>query len=242
MDLIIKNQKDLIIKKITLEDSISSILIDGRIVDLTSPIGDLSAEITTSLEKLKNYNFLRLPDDLSLKGSPKINLKVKGDLLKYQNLNLPFKIQAENIAVNQFDIASPIIEGTFKQMKLDISSLSLKLYEGELTAKASVDLADMKNPGFNLNTLLSEVDIAEFAARTNVVLIGTTGTAAKQQLTQPRLGRQVQRCHPKMIRAVRSGPRGEKHSNVLRVGLLGGAMQRRIVDVTLTGCTRTSSQ
>ncbi len=175
IDLILKNLKDIIIKKFTLNDSATSLIIDGRITDISQPNGDLSASITTDLEKLKTYSFLSLPDTLKLIGKPRLDLKVSGNLLKYQSLDLPFKLISPSITLNQFNLDSLTIEGKFKEMKLDISALNIKLYEGQLSAKAFIDLADMKNFIFNSTAQIQDVNLELFSSGTKLIPKGLEG-------------------------------------------------------------------
>ncbi len=174
-ELILKNQKDIIIKKLTIADGITSVIVNGMILNISRPKANLTARISTNLGKLSSYPFLNLPRALTLSGKPALDLKVSGQLLNYQALNLPFKLHTPSLSINQLNLEKLNIEGLFKQMKLDISSLSAKLYEGELTATAWLDLNNTQKPSFNLNTYLSDVNLAAFAKGTRLIPIGLQG-------------------------------------------------------------------
>ncbi len=175
IDMILKKQKDIIVKKLTLRDAITSLIVDGRINDISHPKGDLAVKLTADLKKLSSYKFLGLPGTLILSGNPALDLKVSGDLLKLQALNLPFKLHSPSLSINQFNLDKLDIEGQFKQMKLDISSLTMKLYEGELTAKVLLNLAEARKPAFNFNAYLSDVDLGAVASGTKLIPEGFQG-------------------------------------------------------------------
>ncbi len=175
IDLIFKNQKDIIVKKFTIADGITSLFADGMIKDINHPKGDLSAKLTTDLKKLNSYEFMKLPGTLRLSGKPALDLKVSGDLLKFRTLDLPFKLHASSLSINQLNLDKLDIEGQFKQMKLDVSALTMKLYEGELTANGLLNLTNMQNPAFNFNAYLSDVDLDAFASGTNLIPKGFQG-------------------------------------------------------------------
>ncbi|MCG2710842.1 MAG: hypothetical protein L6416_00675 [Candidatus Omnitrophica bacterium] len=182
IDLILKNQKDIIIKKITLADGIISLIAEGRITDISHPNGDLTVNLSTDLNKLSSYKFLNLPGTLTLSGKPALDLKVSGNLLDFQSLNLPFKLDCPTFGINQFNFDKLDIKGQFKQMKLGISTLSMKLYEGELSAKASLDLADEQKPAFNFNAYLSNVDLGAVAAGTKIIPNGFQGKLSTEMI------------------------------------------------------------
>lgn len=182
IDLILKNRKDIIVKKLTLSDSIISLIVDGSITDINHPKGNLAGNLSADINKLNSYGFLNLPGTLTLSGKPSLDIKVSGDLLKFQDLNLPFKLHSPTLGINQFNLDELDIEGQFKQMKLDVSTLTMKLYEGQLSAKAKLDLADMQKPVFNFNANLSNVDLGAVAKGTKLIPEGFQGRFSTEML------------------------------------------------------------
>ncbi len=180
VDMIFKDLKNIIIKKLTLDDATTSLIVDGRITDIREPFAKLAFILNTDLEKLKAYGFLAIPENLELAGKPIFDLNLSGKLLKYQSLDLAFKLSSPDTSINQFKLDTFDLKGQFKQMKLDISELNIGLYKGELSAKAYLDLADMKNLIFNSSFKIEDIDMEDFSLKTKILPDGFQGLLSTQ--------------------------------------------------------------
>ncbi len=169
-DLSIRNMSNIVLRKAILNDMNTQLTVNGNIENIfLNPKAELSGQIKTDLEKLKNYSMLKLPAESALSGKPIIDFKLNGLLKKPNTLDINFNINTAAIRYNQFEIDDLKAKGTFKNNQLNIASLLAELYSGQLEASANADLNKMQNPIFELNANLEGFDMQSFALGTKLI-------------------------------------------------------------------------
>ncbi|MBU4305496.1 MAG: AsmA family protein [Candidatus Omnitrophica bacterium] len=176
----VKGLKDIIIKNLAINDSAAFLNISGNIYNIYSPALELSGSFDCPLENLKNYKAIPLPETIILKGAPHITFKISGSPAALDAMKINVEASADDLSINRFSLQQIGLKGFFKEMQLNISSLSAKLYAGELSAAGIIDLKNMAKPVFNLNASINSVDVQTFLKNTQIAPINLTGSFSSQ--------------------------------------------------------------
>ncbi|MCP4650169.1 MAG: hypothetical protein GY853_08850 [PVC group bacterium] len=173
--LAFQNLKDITIKDITIEDTISELDIKGMISDLLSPYFNLSIKLQCDISKLADYKMISLPVGLTLSGLLRSNFSLKGPATSINTIGIPFEITSDTITINQSSLNTFELKGFFEAMKLTISSLDTKIYDGECNIVGTVDITDLKTPVFQTTTQIKDINLETLLKSNNITNVQLKG-------------------------------------------------------------------
>ncbi|MBU1087957.1 MAG: hypothetical protein KKD05_10655 [Candidatus Omnitrophica bacterium] len=191
-DLSLKNLNSIVLRKAMLNDLITQLSVNGNISNiLLDPLAEITGQLNTDFEQLNTYSLLKLPAGFKLSGKPILDFKTKGLFKKPLTMETSFSINSAEIKYNQFGLERLKAKGSFKNQQLDLASLLIELYSGQLNATAHADLTNIQNPKFKLNAQLAQLDMQAFALKTKLIQtdfqgllnsqINLTGSGAKPE-------------------------------------------------------------
>ncbi|MFH2137039.1 MAG: hypothetical protein ABII88_00835 [Candidatus Omnitrophota bacterium] len=174
-NLTIKNLVDIFIKDIQISDSTIALKAAGSVTNISSPFLDISGGVRGDIKDLIKYDFLNLPENLSLLGIPEIRFSLKGPVSALDKMRVPFQITSEEIKINQLSINKCNLQGLFEQMMITISTLSADLYGGSISADGNIALTSGNAQEFQANVNLKNMDTEQFAIQTKLIPLGFKG-------------------------------------------------------------------
>ncbi|RKY33811.1 MAG: hypothetical protein DRP78_07185, partial [Candidatus Omnitrophota bacterium] len=121
------HNSDLLIKKLSLNDSITTLLLKGDILNIYHPILNLCAVISCNAENLKNYIQTK---SLPLKGRLNAHFKINGPISKIGTAAIPFTASANEFQTQEILLHNLELKGFLRNNQINLSSGKAECYNG----------------------------------------------------------------------------------------------------------------
>ncbi len=154
--------------------------LSGRVYNFTDPVLNIYVKLNSSIENLKNA-VPKLKDQIQkLKLTGKINssLYFEGKAAKPLDGFAKIKASSPQIGVTGLKINTVQLNAQLKNKKISINELNGNFYGGQLEFNATNDLKNPKQPRFEANLNLSNVDLNKLSKDTKLKDKKIKGTGA----------------------------------------------------------------